>query len=393
VTAPPADPQPAPPPPRVSAVRCAGDPGGGWILGIIGKRTYRVERGQLTESNQQIPLVEEPAFESDEGVLVHDTDLLLNRTQTDVIVQGHAYAHAGRAAYDAGISIGPFVRMLRVNGDRRVEPRADGLRFTAPQPADKIPLVWERAYGGIDEVARRTMGDPLQAEQEAAGMPADPRFGLYAYPRNPMGCGYLLAPTTEAVEACRLPNFEDPAALLTPATLPMGELTRWPDGPPVASLGWLSYAYFPRSAQIGLPPRIYEFDRIAPQRFAEVRAKILRPASVRPETKLEERLDLGVAQSSAVGMRAAEVPLSARVDLVNLHPQQPTWTFTLPKKAPRVMFRIDARQAQALQPKIRTVLIEPDLDRVCLVWVAESKSPVPMPPARLESIQHAVIWE
>lgn len=42
---------------------------------------------------------------------------------------------------------------------------------------------------------------------------------------------------------------------------------------------------------------------------------------------------------------------------------------------------------------ICTVLVEPDRDRACLVWAAETKSPVPMPPARLDAIEHAVIWE
>ncbi len=385
---------PSPPPARVSAIRCSGDVAGGWILGVVGKRTYRVERGQLVDAAEQVALVEEPAFESDEGVLVHDTDLLINRAFADVVVQGHAYPPGDAAVFDAGIAIaGALTRRIRVFGDRRVEATTGRLRFTTSTPFEKMPLVWERAYGGIDEVARATMGDPLQTEAGQMGMPTDPRFGIFAYPRNPVGRGYMLAPTPAAVEACRLPNFEDPTALLTPATLPRGDFMCWPEGPPVASLGWLSYAYFPRSAQIGIAPQPYEFDRIIPQAFPEVRAGILRPASVRPESRLEERLDIGVGQASAVGMRAADVPLGARVDLLHLHPRDTNWTFALPRRAPRVAFRISGREVQTLQPKIRTVLVEPDRDRVCLVWVAETKSPVPIPPARLDAIQHAVIWE
>lgn len=379
--------------PRVSAVRCAGDPRGAWIIGLIAKRTYLVRNGGLLEAEEQVPLVEEPLFGPDERVLLHDTDLLLNRTATDIVVQGHAYAYAGKPAFDAGVGVGSFARVMRVMGDRRVEWRPDRLRFTDPEPVERIPLSWERAYGGIDHVARKTMGDPIEEEQEKAGLPIDPCFGLFAYPRNPVGRGYLLQPTREAVESCRLPNFEDSAVPLTPASLPRQDFLRWPDGPPVASLGWLSYAYFPRSAQIGIPPRSYRADQIQPRHFAEVRDGVLQSTSVRPEATLEQRLDLGVAQSSAVGMRCAEVPWRAPVQLLNLHPVAPKWTFSLPPRAPLMALKLDGKQPEQLQPAIRTILIEPDLNRVCLVLVAEKKAAAPLTPSSAEALQHAVVWK
>ena len=39
-------------------------------------------------------------------------------------------------------------------------------------------------------------------------------------------------------------------------------------------------------------------------------------------------------------------------------------------------------------PVIRTVLVEPDLNRVCLVFVGQLKVAVPLSPARAETIQH-----
>ena len=236
---------------RVSAVRFAGDPTGAWTIGLVAKRTYRVARGALVEADEQIPLVEEPVFGPDEAVLLHDTDLLLNRTAADVIVQGHAYAHGGQSVFDAGVGIGSFARVVRVFGDRRVEWHPSRLRFTSPQPVDKVPLGWERAYGGIDQAARAVMGDPIEAEQATAGLSADPLFGLFAYPRNPVGRGYLLLPTREAVEACALPNFEDPSAPLTSRdggaerdfSALAGGARRWP------AWGGCRTAYFPRSAQ------------------------------------------------------------------------------------------------------------------------------------------------
>jgi hypothetical protein len=378
---------------RVSAVRFAGDPAGAWTLGVVAKRTYLVERGALVEAQAQIPLVEEPVFGPEETVLLHDTDLLLNRTATDVIVQGHAYSYGPRAVFDAGVGIGAFARVMRVAGDRRVEWRPDRVRFTAPKPIEeKLPLGWERAYGGIDQAARLAIGDPIEAAQVDAGLLVDPCFGLFAYPRNPVGRGYLLQPTREACDACELPNFEDPSALLTPETVVRNDFVRWPDGPPVASLGWLSYAYFPRSAQIGIPPKPYELDRIKPQHFAEVRAGILRAPSVRPEAPVEQRLDIGVGQCSAVGMRVPNIAWRSSVELLNLHPTTPNWRFTLPTRPPTMALKLEGRQPEQLQPAIRTILIEPDENRVCLVFVGQMGIPAPLEPERAAAIQHAVIW-
>ena len=140
---------------RVSAVRFACYPTGAWTIGLVAKRTYRVARGALVEADEQIPLVEEPVFGPDEAVLLHDTDLLLNRTAADVIVQGHAYAHSGQSVFDAGVGIESFARVVRVFGDRRVEWHPSRLRFTSPQPVDKVPLGWERAYGGSTRLHAR----------------------------------------------------------------------------------------------------------------------------------------------------------------------------------------------------------------------------------------------
>src|SRR5262249_51753446 len=145
-------------------------------------------------------------------------------------------------------------RRVRVFGDRHCERDARGeLCFTPPEPAPKVPLGWESAYGGLDRAARQKFGDPAEALAKEAVLPVDPRFGLFGYPRNPLGKGYLIEPTPEALAACTLPNLEDPQRLLTPQTLPRRSALLWPQGPPVAGFGWLSYNFFPRSAQIGLP--------------------------------------------------------------------------------------------------------------------------------------------
>ncbi len=206
-------------PTRISAVVLASTPLGQPVLGVVGKRTYTVFRGILQEAPSQIPLVEQPILCDDEGGLRHDSDLIMNRTGVDVVIQGHAYDHEGKNWFTAAIGAGAFQRRLLVFGDRRCEVLNGAIRFTAPAPITRIPLLWESAYGGVDEVARRTLGGAYEDSLKSAGVDVDPRFGPFGYPRNPVGKGYLIDPSLEAVAACHLPNLEDPEHALLPQNL------------------------------------------------------------------------------------------------------------------------------------------------------------------------------
>jgi hypothetical protein len=179
--------------------------------------------------------------------------------------------------------------------------------------------------------------------------------------------------------------------LLAPETLPLGDLRRWPAGPPIASFGWLSYNFFPRSAQAGTPPIPYA-DTVRPDDFFEVQTGCVRAESVAPDTPFIQRLDIGLAQASACGMRVKEVAANAALELIHLHPEQQTWKFVLPGKPPRMSLRLPDEAPVELVPTIRTVLLEPDKNRVCLVWVGEHRLSLPVGPGKMSKIQHAVVW-
>ncbi len=172
-----------------------------------------------------------------------------------------------------------------------------------------------------------------------------------------------------------------------------GDFLRWPTGPKVASFGWLPYNYFPRSAQIGLPLPLYDYTRLSPEDFVEVREKWLRVDTVAEPTTMPDRRDVRMCQSSAIGMRADDMMDRTRVELLNLHPNERLWTFALPAAHPQIGVRLPGKKAEELQPKLRTLLIEPDQDRVCLVWGAELLLDVPPPPRLLEEVQHVIVWK
>lgn len=383
------------PAPAVSAIRIGADPGGRWRIGVIGKRTWVVDRGRCVLAPEQVPLVTEPLYDQDRAVLLHDADVMLNRQGADIVVEGHAYPPGGRTPFEFGIQIGAHLRLARGFGPRRVTQGSGGrLRFSDPEPIERIPLDWESAYGGVDLEARADIGDPLEELRAEAGVPPDPRFGLFAYPRNPVGRGYVIEPTSNAFEACQLPLIEDARVPLNPDNLVRGDFVRWPYGPPVAGFGWLSHGYFPRSALLGAPPLVYDGEHIPPGAFHEVATGELPPAFVRPDRPLAERFSVAAAQTAAIGLRAREVRPGDTVIAHGIHRQNARWSFPIPREAPRMAYRFGGdRPVQMPPPRIRTVYLQPDHDRLTLVWTAEMPLDVAPGPKWAATLQHVVLWD
>ncbi|HXJ19459.1 MAG TPA: DUF2169 domain-containing protein [Polyangia bacterium] len=374
-------------------VMVAARAGGGSLVGVIAKRTYRVAAGRCFVADEQLPLVEEPRFSDDRSVLLHDLDCVLNRGEVDVVVEGSARP-PGRAAaaFELRVRVGGLDRRLSVFGDRRCYRSTSGrLRFREPAPVEEVPLDWTSSYGGFDRVALERHGDPLLELREKARQPYSPRFGRFAYPRNRAGKGYLIEPTDEALEACELPNLEEPSRLLSPERLAIGAPERWPAAPPVAAVGWLSYANFPRAAMLGIPPA-YDAEVCPPASFFEVRTGALAVESIAPAIAIARRLDLRVAQQSAPGMRVPALTAGSPVSIVNAHPSMPAWEFALSSEVPMLALQIPGARAVRLEPRIRTVHIQPDLDRVSVVWVGEQQQPALVGPGKRALIKHAVEW-
>lgn len=379
---------------RTSALSVATDPQGRWVLGVVGKRTYSVEHGVLVPAEQQLALVEVPLLARDGLLLVHDCDLVLRRAQCDVVLAGHVYPYDGDRHSGLTLRVGSLFRRIAVFGDRRVALDALGRPvFSSPEPFERIPLGWEHAYGGYDAAALEAYGDPSDDLRREAGMPLTPETGFYAYPRNPVGRGYLVELSPAGVARCMLPNLEDPEHLLTPDTLVYGNSLGWPEGPPPAGTGWMPHAFFPRMTLLGLPPPAYDDERFPPESFWEVRMGLLPARSLDPTTHVAALFDLRGAQSSAPGMRVDTLLPGDPVELTHAHPRQARWTFALPPQPPRMVYRLPGGDPQPLIPQMRTVVLEPDLDRVSIVWVAEAPLSLLPTPEQLDATQHAVLWE
>jgi hypothetical protein len=378
----------------VSAVNVAPNPEGGWIVGVVAKRTYDVAAGSCRVAAEQSALVERPIPGAAPFLLEHDSDLIVNRRLTDLVIKGHAYppSRAHSAGFDATVSIDGWTKVVRVFGDRRCEWRTGAqLRFGPAAPIEKVPLDWPFAYGGVDASALKRYGDPAEAVARKLGLPYLPFFGMFAYPRNPLGRGYVTEAAAAELDGLLLPNLEDPRALVNAHTLVLGDFRAWPRAPMPAGFNWLPYAFFPRSSQAGFPMRPYWADEIAPEQFSEVAHGTMTTEQIRA-APLPNNGHLGVVQGAAVGMRLEAIEPGASVRIVNLHPQRAEWRFTLRSPPPDVRLRFAGESVIQVEPRIRLLEIEPDCSRVSVVWVAQLRRDVRPTERQIAVTQHAVTW-
>jgi hypothetical protein len=250
--------------------------------------------------------------------LRYDSDLLGVKPTTDILVVGDAMAPPGQrvTALDVALRVGSINKRLRVTGDRQwLESAFGGLSATAPKPFERMPVVYERAYGGWDR---------------AASDPADHRLD----DRNPVGTGFSLREKTCIGMA--LPNVEYPHQLIQ----------AWTDRPAPAGFGAIDYSWSPRRQMAGtydakwvesrFPSWAVDFDP---------RYNNCAPHDQLPPTYLGG---------------------GERVQVFNMSPTG-ALTFTIP----RLHFSFRTRfgnQRVDHDGQLCTVIVEPNVPRVLLAW-------------------------
>jgi hypothetical protein len=349
----------------------APDGEGRWILSVLAKRTYDFRTGRCTLADEQKPLVIEPVCDEATGtVLEADTDLWPLKPLTDVVVNGSAYNHRSVPMFAIGVRVDRTSKLVRVSGDRRASLGHHGqILFSTPTTLEKLRISYAHAYGGRDAVTEAAYGNPVEAlrpylppevsdSQISAASP-------FVYPRNSIGCGYVVERTEAAIEAARLPNLEHPEDLLTPERLVAGDTGRWPLQPVPASLGWLDYGTFPRMAWLGVIPDHDE--TIDARSVGEVRLGYA-ASDVLKDKKPDAPLTLLGANGASLGLRAPHLKGGEEVELLNVSRSREEIRFRLPAERPELW--VDGRNGKLAPttPVIHTVVIEPDENRVTVTW-------------------------
>lgn len=286
------------------------------------KGTFAVGPRGCVPAEEQVDLVAGDTFYGEPGSSSprYETDLGPLKPATDVVLVGHAYPpRPGARRADVSLSVGRLTVAARVHGDRRWSLLLGFARITPPEPFEKIPLVWERAFGGIQ---------PTKDREGVEG----------AEPRNPVGTGYVKKKRRSFVDGLRLPNIEDPRR----------PIRRLGQKPPPVGFGFAGRSWFPRRRYLGTYDADWQANRmpLLPKDFDE-RAWCGAPPALQAAPHL-----VGGEPVRAVGV-SPRGPLA----------------FALPSARPAMEAHFEGRWTP-LVPVLDTVVIEPDRDRVLLTWRA-----------------------
>jgi hypothetical protein len=247
--------------------------------------------------------------------LRYSTDLVLSKARGEAMVTAICYAEGGRprTACDATIVIGPIRKSLRVTGDRAWSVDARGVaRIGRTEPFERVPIRWERAFGGMSYEA-----NPLGRGIDAWPEPAGPTRWL---------------PNVEYVEE----RVGDPA-----------------ERPRPAGFGPVSPAWQPRAKRQGTRD----------QRWSLFRAPL-------PPVDFDPRFFNAAPDDQQIdGYFRGDEP----VELFNLHPELPVYRTALPGK--RLRLFVLHRGAKGAPPRfvevglnLDTVHVDVEAGELVLVW-------------------------
>jgi hypothetical protein len=285
-------------------------------LYVILKATL-VLRPKLTLAREQLPvtLADEYYGDPTDSSLRTTSEIHIGKPGTDVLLVGRAWGPQGQAVREAFVRVMVAERQktIRVLGDRVWQ--SDGSP-TAPEPFEAMPLVWERAFGGVHPLEDRTLAEE----------------------RNPIGIGFAGKRSTEELTGQPLPNLESPGEPLERQGQSLTPVCFAPTAPQ-----WL-----PRRAYAGTYDEVWQHKR-APYLPADFDPRYLQCAA--PELAFDRYL-LGGEAVEVTGA-SAEGPIAFPIPAANLC--------------------VEVKVAGGMEyppVNLETVLLEPDENRVALTWRA-----------------------
>ena len=306
------------------------DEDGNPVVVVVAKGTFELQ------NHRQLALLEEqPGLElagtcygDDPGTscYIFEPEVAPFKPATDVVAIGHAHAtRPGATAVDVGLQVGPLRKVARVFGERIWYRSGAGFELTAPRPFEKLPVTFERAFGGWD-----------RSSPDAAHHACEPR--------NPIGRGFHGRHAVERKDDFA-PNVEDP----------QHPIVDHRDRPAPVGFGFTSPHWHPRLSYAGT--------------YDEVWDKTRKP-------RLPKDFDVRYFNAAPSGLVAAGYLRGDEgVQSVGFSPRGQL-AFTLPGlPPPRIRVAMLGRPDPVLEPRLDTVIVDFDRLRVTLLWRCRAKIP------------------
>jgi hypothetical protein len=214
-----------------------------WLVAVKGTFIIQPDGKQVLDPKQE-EVLRIPVFRGkpETSSLLYECDLLHTKSRTDVFVDGHAYGPKGKpvTCMDVRLKVANLDKRLRVYGDRRWDYGLTDVILSDPEPFTKVPIIYERAFGGTDVKSP----DPKEHRWVA---------------ENPVGKGF--ATKKEHIVGQQAPNIEDPSV----------PYTNWLEGRTIG-FGPIARHWSPRLKLAGTYDEVWEETRkpLLPSDFDEL---------------------------------------------------------------------------------------------------------------------------
>ncbi|ABF87496.1 conserved hypothetical protein [Myxococcus xanthus DK 1622] len=288
-------------------------------LYVVVKATFTFRKGRLFIAENQQPVVMADTFRGEPGQssIRAASEAHLLKPGTDVLLEGEAHAPRGKpvASCPVLVRVGPVKQVIQVFGDRKWRGGVLSPGISSPEPFVKMPLVWERAYGGVHEVTKeRVLGKAS----------------------NPVGQGFCGKRGGSEMVGRALPNLEDPRQLIRSIS----------DDPVPMGVGPVAPSWEPRKSYAGTYDEAWRTRR-APYLPLDFQAEFF--------------------QVAPAGMCARErLKGGEPVELINVS-LEGVQRYTLPRCGLSVTVKI-AGLFERPPLHLETVGLEPGSGRVCMTW-------------------------
>jgi hypothetical protein len=302
------------------------------------------DRGTASLDQEMMPILfgDELFDDDDVSSIRFESDMVPVKPRADVVVMGKAYAPQGQPApvVDVSIHVGTHSMTIRVVGDRQWKPASEGTVFTNPELFESMDLLYERAFGGADQL------------------------GGEVFTKNRMGRGFIAKPDSKTLEEAQLPNLEDANNMVR----------TWESRPDPVGFGFYPRNSEPRFSYLGTADDTWSEER-APELPQDFREDFYNGAH--PQLQIEGYLT-GDEEVKLVNLTPEGL---AQFRLPGLHPRARIWRFEEPQlwlleevpeeggiATPDVDLDQQPRREESMELKLDTLVLIPDEKRLYLVW-------------------------
>lgn len=284
--------------------------------------------GELVLGEQQMPPQLAGQFWGDpmSSSYKFEPECAFFKPATDVVLIGHACAaRPGTTELQVGLRVGSLQKVVRVIGDRVMSRRLGSWSISSAQAFERIPLIYERAFGGWD----RHDADPLQHCFE---------------PRNPVGTGFRRGGGGSSDDLV-LPNLEDPSQ-------PFSQIG---ETPLPAGFGFISPSWQPRVAYAGTYDEAWSNNR---------------------KPLLPHDFDSRFFNAASPGLLAAGFLIGDEAVIVANASVRGKLSFKLPGvAAPVCDCQLRSGHRHTIQTQLDTVILDTDEHLIYLLWRGHQRVP------------------